>query len=381
MATLGGMTASRKVFSRLLVGLIGVVALAAVVWVVLQLQGGDDSTRAAVPELDDLQIGGVVFSDLDNDGVLDPGEPGIADLVVRMGTRQAAPAKELTTSDDGSFAHYTGAVSVVTVSVEVLTSVPERGDAKIVAVVERQARQGEPVAIPIYDRALDCPDARGCDGLLLPDLVSLIDMPPTLNEEQQSEYPGPREWYIDTTTQPGRTLLRIATVSSNLGSGPVAVAGVVREGDRYTGSVQRIFTESLGFVDVPTELLEFHESHDHVHLNAYQELVLRDDSGVVTSGVKISFCLTDVFAAELPVPEWRPVRLDVALFDCGFSLQGINTGMTDYYGPRLPDQYLDITGVEPGVYTLDIIVDPNDLIVESDETNNVASIQIVVPAT
>ena len=347
-------------------------------WVVYSVVDRDGGQSAVIPVLDALQIGGVVFSDLDDDGVLDPGEPGIPGLEISVRSRLAGNDKRLVSTADGSFSHPTGAVRTGVVRVRVPTPPPDGGDEPVEVVVEREARQGEPVVIPIHGRAITCPDPRDCPDLLLPDLTSLGDNPPSLDDEQRREYPSPSEWFLDAESEPGRVLLRVATVSSNDGTGPVVVVGVDREDEKYTRTVQRIFTPRLGYVDVPAEPFHFHESHEHVHVDAYQELVLRDGSGRVASHSKISFCLTDVFPAGARPPEWRPVAVDVQLFDCGVSLQGINTGMTDYYGPLLPDQYVDVTDVPPGHYTLDIVVDPRDLIVESDETNNLVSLEVTI---
>lgn len=367
----------RKLFGGCVVG---ACLIAGTTWVAIAVRGGSEEIAAAVPTLDDLQVGGVVFADLDNDGLLDNGEPGIEGLSVRIASRGAGTEIELVTAGDGSFAHHTGALSTVTVGVQVPTPAPAGENQPVVVVVERLAHQGSPVAIPVYGRALDCVEPTACPDLLLPDLVSLGDTPPSLNAEQRQEYPSPTEWFIDTQSQPGRALLRVATVSSNQGAGPVAIVGVNQSNEGHTGSVQRLFTSTLGYVDVPSEVLHFHDSHQHVHIDAYQELVLRDGEGVVASNTKISFCLTDVFAAGAVMPEWRPVRLDLRLFDCGYGLQGINTGMTDYYGAMLPDQYVDVTGVPPGMYHLDIVVDPRNRIVESDEGNNVVTINVRIPS-
>jgi subtilase family serine protease len=41
---------------------------------------------------------------------------------------------------------------------------------------------------------------------------------------------------------------------------------------------------------------------------------------------------------------------------------------------------VDITGVPAGTYTLELTVDPEDLIFETDETNNVLRVQVTIPS-
>lgn len=54
--------------------------------------------------------------------------------------------------------------------------------------------------------------------------------------------------------------------------------------------------------------------------------------------------------------------------------QGISRGWADVYGRFLPCQWLDVTGLAPGDYTLRIVVNPLQTLVESDPTNNVFTI-------
>ena len=64
--------------------------------------------------------------------------------------------------------------------------------------------------------------------------------------------------------------------------------------------------------------------------------------------------------------------------DCGGTQQIINPGFGDHYHSLLDDQWIDISDVAPGEYTVRVIVDPLDLIVEADESNNVASFAVTI---
>ena len=58
----------------------------------------------------------------------------------------------------------------------------------------------------------------------------------------------------------------------------------------------------------------------------------------------------------------------------------ISAGCADVYGVDLGCQYLDVTGVPDGNYTLRITVDPFGRIPELDETNNVATLAVTLGA-
>jgi hypothetical protein len=63
---------------------------------------------------------------------------------------------------------------------------------------------------------------------------------------------------------------------------------------------------------------------------------------------------------------------------CGESEQSINVGYSDYYGPTLPDQWIDITHVPDGRYRLQVTVNPEWKLLEEDLTNNTVSIEVTI---
>src|SRR6185295_9726466 len=67
----------------------------------------------------------------------------------------------------------------------------------------------------------------------------------------------------------------------------------------------------------------------------------------------------------------------VQRYNCAY--QGIQRGWADRYTYNVPCQFLDITGIAPGTYLLDIIVDPLNLIPELDEYNNETQVTIDIP--
>src|SRR5581483_8513610 len=112
------------------------------------------------------------------------------------------------------------------------------------------------------------------------------------------------------------------------------------------------------------------EAHGHPHFEGFARIELLTTSGaVVGESRKIGFCLLDLECAS---PQ----------YSCGF--QGISAGCSDVYDASLPCQYIDLTDVSlpNGTYVLRVTLDPENLLPESDETNNVVSLPIHVgPAT
>lgn len=225
-----------------------------------------------------------------------------------------------------------------------------------------------------------------CDRFLLPDLQPKLSAP---NKAAELEYPGVDKWYLDKTTKPGKVLLRIGTYAANLGGGALHVLGLSPKASTQP-VVQRLYGPNGDFVDRPSGTFLFHPSHDHIHLGRFEEYTLRrqSDGKVAAGGEKVSFCLTNVVTFEDPYPEFKKqdglpgpmrLRLPLATMDCGAKEQGINSGWSDYYGPRLPDQWIDVTGVPAGKYWIEIVVDPDNVLLESDETNNVARLAIELP--
>lgn len=352
---------------------VAVVAIVAV-GVVAVVRFAIGGTAAVPPPVSDLHVGGVVFDDADGDGLLSGGEHGMAGIEVTITSTESGNERVVTTGDDGSFVAPIGASPSVVVSATVMLAPPEHAHEDVPISLVRRAGPGDVVEFAVTAEQRECDGP--CDGMLLPDLVSLGATPDFLPLEVQAEYAGPDRWLLDRTTQPGHTLLRVPTISANVGDGPLLVVGTDHHDTEFAGTAQRLLDAGGSYQDIAAGTFAESESHGHVHLQALEEIRLLDGDDVVVSTSKISFCLTDVFAVEPPPRAPAPVELDLELFDCGIEQQGINVGMADYYGPMLPEQFIDVTDVPLGIYTLEIVTDPDEVLVESDESNNRVSFTV-----
>jgi len=108
--------------------------------------------------------------------------------------------------------------------------------------------------------------------------------------------------------------------------------------------------------------------HGHYHLEDFAEYRLLDMNGVpIATGKKVGFCLLDFYA-------WDPNASPGYVFDCDY--QGIQRGWADVYMSSLPCQWIDITGLRGGTYILELEVDPQNLIPEADENNNITRVLV-----
>lgn len=108
--------------------------------------------------------------------------------------------------------------------------------------------------------------------------------------------------------------------------------------------------------------------HDHHHFNGYAlyELIGGDD--VVVSGRKQAFCILDTIQRDHTAPSNG--------YTC--TNQGLTAGWGDVYARALPCQWIDITGLRAGTYTLRVTINPDGLLPESDLTNNVYTKEVTL---
>jgi hypothetical protein len=109
--------------------------------------------------------------------------------------------------------------------------------------------------------------------------------------------------------------------------------------------------------------------HEHHHLTQIMKFELIDGNGVVAAGRKINFCMADSRPWALNAPP--------SAHTCS-GIQGITRGWADVYSAGLDCQWIDITGVPDGTYTLRLTVDPLNKYAEDDETNNVTTRVVVL---
>ena len=230
------------------------------------------------------------------------------------------------------------------------------------------------VAAPECDNIGDC-DIEDVDDLLLPDLVSHLH-----------EYSD-----VEVVVAPNGTellALRFAGFVTNLGDGPLDLKGnpqLADKADLTSHDVwQRALTIDGDWVNLTKPPIDFEvdDGHDHFHVMGIVEYSLWDTSGTVeiSSGAKIGFCLIDVMERPdlhaNPGPQ-RYEQWDPDNYFCQSGRprarilhMGVSEGWQDIYSFSTTFQWIDVSDVRPGYYRIGQRADPDNVIVESDETNN-----------
>ena len=153
-------------------------------------------------------------------------------------------------------------------------------------------------------------------------------------------------------TVPGeRRLLRFDTETRNIGQADLFIGDPADPDGPYA------------------EYYTFNECHQDYKMNAFAEFRLKDSGGAVVSSRKPAFCILDTYrhrvgSAILPKYSCRN--------------QGIQAGWGDIYSSGLPCQWVDITNLPAGTYTLEVELNPDAIFVETDYSNNLVSVTVEI---
>lgn len=211
---------------------------------------------------------------------------------------------------------------------------------------------------------------------------------------------------LDQTTQAGRTLVRFGTQVNNQGNGPaILLSGRPGIDPIPTGAPITSWLNADGSQNVLQGIYDYngssfslsryiqagsftyHSTHGHFHYDGYASYKLRhnvggqpgsyvmrnDGTGVI--GEKVGFCLINIsssFTMENGASSTTLVgynRPGQPSTGCGL-LQGIHVGRADVYSSSLDGQWIDVTGVPNGNYFLEMTLDGENGVMETNEANN-----------
>lgn len=212
-------------------------------------------------------------------------------------------------------------------------------------------------AAPGIDAA-DPADAATTDaGPGLPDLtVSLARARADLAVQERTFAPDDCELLEEDLCVGGpgeRTLLHFAVLTPNVGDGDLLL------GTPGSGNPNFVYSTC----------------HEHPHFLGYAAYRLLDQMGdEVAFGRKQAFCLLDTERWD----EEDPTVAATPRYHCEY--QGIQRGWADVYHTRLPCQFVDVTGVAPGSYTLEIELNQDQSFAELDYANNLMTVSVELGA-
>jgi Lysyl oxidase len=201
--------------------------------------------------------------------------------------------------------------------------------------------------------------------------------------------------------------LRFTTVEENIGDGPLLFYGHRDSRAQATMTVRQAFQvgdhgaipDSFAATQQASRTSMYYEpapAHMHWHLLNFARFELRDQAGgTLVTDRKNGFCLGDRYEITDSYSLSHRVRKDDSTEsklheflvnnmcahhnpDAMDVTEGISVGSGDDYTYDVDFQWLDITGVPSGVYTVVNTVNPDRTLIEKDYSNDSSSIAISV---
>ncbi len=182
---------------------------------------------------------------------------------------------------------------------------------------------------------------------------------------------------VDNTAD-GRALLRFSTTIVNIGTGRFELSASRPDTSAAFKVSQRLY-DADGSADerrTSAKLIFAGDGHTHWHVRNLEsyELYRTDGGAKVGTSAKAGFCFSDDVRYRLSLPG-APASAQYHRPQCGTPssltlVMGLSVGWGDRYGSKLPDQYIDITGLPDGAYRLRATADASNWFKEGNEKNN-----------
>lgn len=187
-------------------------------------------------------------------------------------------------------------------------------------------------------------------------------------------------WGFETFHRKGKDFLAFAAMEWNEGPAPLVVEGFRRQNEDVMDAYQYFHEgqEPVGRASVGT--FEFHEGsgHHHWHFEQFTRYSLLDSTQTeAVRSKKQSWCLAPTDAVDLTIEgaNWHPGSLGLSTA-CGGSnslwvREILDVGWGDTYFQYFGGQAFNITGLPNGKYYVEVHVNPNGDLFETDTTDNV----------
>lgn len=210
--------------------------------------------------------------------------------------------------------------------------------------------------------------------------AAAVDRLPDLRMRQNEQF------RIEVTG--GRRLLRFDAVMYNVGSGPLEVVGSrPNTSQAKMTSRQRIYDDAGGSRLVPSAATMRYagDGHDHWHVQQIMSYDIWSADATRRVSAKVGFCFFDTRAWNLALPR-APQAGVYQQSGCGVSTSlsirtGISVGWADAYPRSFVGQWIDITGLPAGSYTVRSQVDAVNHYLELNENNNCTWATVSIPSS
>jgi hypothetical protein len=191
-----------------------------------------------------------------------------------------------------------------------------------------------------------------------------------------------------TTDETGR-VFRYTHVIANLGDGPLEIQPSYDPATDTAVGVQRIYTHDAGgawsVIDQRPIVGRFiyHAVHGHYHypLAEFGLFSIAPDGSVgapVVMSPKVGFCIADSVVVDGSLPHAGASQYSGGACQDPRATLGISVGWGDEYDHRDAGQSIPAAGLANGDYWFRSIADPDNFLVEKDETNNVTDVKVRV---
>ena len=192
-----------------------------------------------------------------------------------------------------------------------------------------------------------------------------------------------RRFTVETVN--GQTRLRFSTIIINVGEGPFQVYGHDKQDGEFMVD-QQIKNDDETWTSMPTGYRMYFagDGHNHWHVRDLESYELQNIANtLIRTGEKHGFCFFDNYVYNLSFPgaPATPVYKSCGKLTSPSVTTGLSVGWGDRYTWKLPDQYIDITGLPPGDYTLTATADGLGFFSEACETNNTTTTLLRIKAT
>jgi len=185
----------------------------------------------------------------------------------------------------------------------------------------------------------------------------------------------------------GRRLLRFTGLMWNNGTGPMETRANRPSTTTAAWKVDQIVYQTGGGyrrIRTPASMQYAGDGHDHWHVAKMLTYHLWGSTGTLRSS-KVGFCFfdTNLMSPSLPGSPSAGVYKESM---CGrrastSTRNGISVGWGDKYPANFAFQWVDVTGLPAGTYTLRSAVDLYKAFLEKSDTNNCAWARIKIPAS
>ncbi len=185
---------------------------------------------------------------------------------------------------------------------------------------------------------------------------------------------------LDIRTDGSNVLLIFDTTYWNEGVGPLELIADTQtkgiSGDLDRGIYQRIYRIDGSYRDRLAGNFMWHDTHLHYHYADFIDYTIEPVGTKRTTPKKrqkSTFCVRDITKVDVNIQHAAATEQYTI---CGKERQGVSVGWGDTYFHTYPDQNINITDFEEGLYRLSFTVNPKHVFEELRDDNNVASVII-----